>query len=260
MTLAIRRNRCANSYLWALCIFCSANAMAEGNVTPSYFHSDDYVAVSLKLHEGIKVLHVAKYELTWKNYIKCVDEGSCPNPREIKGPINLNKKNLRDEYPMTSISPDDITPYLKWLGKKTGLSFRLPTEEEWIAIAKLSSGRRALFAKDLSRDNAYILGVPNKKGVISEGNDPRSDVYSNVIIKVGSYRPDKIGLYDIFGNAPEVVSDRLSRKINSIIYEFSPIKGGDVSIGGNSAEFDLINDKKLVLSTAVNSVGFRLVY
>lgn len=89
-------------------------------------------------------------------------------------------------FPAISVSRNGAEAFAKWLSQKTGRVYRLPTEAEWTLIASLSA------APPLKSDDLDALAW-------HRGNaDARTH-------PVASKRADRLGLFDLFGNAAEWV-------------------------------------------------------
>jgi formylglycine-generating enzyme required for sulfatase activity len=115
-------------------------------------------------------------------------------------------KDIKDEdlkhFPVESVSWDDAQEFIKKLNEKEkgrGYLYRLPTEAEWEyacrggATTEEECSYHFYFAKptnDLSSTQANYGAFPfGKKGP-----------YLGRTTKVGSYAPNKAGLYDMHGN------------------------------------------------------------
>ncbi|WCM25841.1 formylglycine-generating enzyme family protein [Sphingomonas sp. QA11] len=207
---------------------------------------------------------VARYEVTWSDYLAAYEEEKCAPPRNVDGKtINLEAKDLRDNFPMTSIKPDEFDCYLTWIRKKTGKPFRLPSEAEWTAIARKATGLKALKIKDIPKGWAYLLGDLHTEWSYTD-NDPRNAVEKGLIWRVGQFRPDSLGLYDLFGNAAEAVSDPATFTVIGEVDGKKSSVRQTIFKGGNrfsAPEFDVINGRVKYFSFAnSDTVGFRLVY
>jgi formylglycine-generating enzyme required for sulfatase activity len=101
----------------------------------------------------------------------------------------------RDDHPVTLIGFDDATAYCQWLGIRTGLSIRLPTEAEWEKAARGGlEGRQYPWGDALDPSCAHFLSGGVEKS--QRGTAP-----------VGSYPPNGFNLHDMSGNVWEWVSD-----------------------------------------------------
>jgi formylglycine-generating enzyme required for sulfatase activity len=95
-------------------------------------------------------------------------------------------------YPANSMQPYTAIAYCKWLYKKTGVFYRLPTEAEWEYAAKC--GKKAVF-----QENVTVTNIKNYVWFI--GNSEAK--YHQVAKKL----PNKWGLYDMMGNVAEWTMD-----------------------------------------------------
>jgi formylglycine-generating enzyme required for sulfatase activity len=91
-------------------------------------------------------------------------------------------------YPAIGVTRAAADAFCQWLSKKTGRTYRLPTEAEWSHVAALASGRAPF-----TRANADRLAW--HRGNADERTHP-----------VATKAPDAIGLFDLFGNAAEWVT------------------------------------------------------
>ena len=91
-------------------------------------------------------------------------------------------------FPVISVTRQSAEAFTKWLSQKTGRVYRLPTDAEWTQVAEIAAGAAPLARRDLDalawhRDNA-------------DGKTHRA----------GSKQADKLGLFDLLGNAAEWVT------------------------------------------------------
>ena len=73
------------------------------------------------------VLHIMKQQVTVAEYDRCVAETKCM----ARAPLEVLNPNL----PAVQESWQDATAYANWLYAKTGETWRLPTDEEWVFAA-----------------------------------------------------------------------------------------------------------------------------
>lgn len=103
-------------------------------------------------------------------------------------------------YPVNSMSQLTALMYCKWLYKKTGVFYRLPTEAEWEYAARAGSSDIYFFGNDSARLGEYAWYKANS-----------SEKYQ----KVGQKKPNPFGLYDIYGNVSEWTLDQYDEKYYS---------------------------------------------
>lgn len=95
-----------------------------------------------------------------------------------------------DRHPVTCISWSDAQAYAVWLSRRTGRSYRLPTESEWEYAARAGSTTPYWWGTSISPRH----GNYTDSGVL--GTSP-----------VGEYAPNPFGLHDTAGNASEWTED-----------------------------------------------------
>jgi formylglycine-generating enzyme required for sulfatase activity len=217
--------------------------------------------VTIATKAGKRTLMVGIYELTWQEYMVAVDEADCVKPRQQNGPpLDFTNGKLRDRYPMTLIQPAEIGCYLNWVKSKTGKTYRLPTDEEWMAVARIGVKGGKLKVSDLPSGEriADLVYEIDKKNCC----DKRGLNYMSQIHRADIFIPNDSGIYGLFDNANEYVSDyvelpEFKKKINpktKLIF----VKG--------SSDFSKPNDdiisirRKYFYNTISSNVGFRLVY
>lgn len=163
---------------------------------------------------GIK--YVAKFELTWREYLESVDDGSCPAPRKVyygdTDPQDIGPyiENLRINWPIGHLGVDEIECYKAWLEAKVPYMVALPTAAEW---RWFSSGERkgAQFpwGNDPLAGQEALPGVP-----IDPANEFPGIRYEQggrfvAGVRVGMFEPNSWGLHDLLGNLREVTADRI---------------------------------------------------
>ena len=89
------------------------------------------------------VLHIMKQQITVADYDRCVVEAKCM----ARSPLEGFDPNL----PAVQVSWQDATAYATWLSAKTGETWRLPTDEEWVFAAGSRFHDDALSVADLAR-------------------------------------------------------------------------------------------------------------
>ena len=117
-----------------------------------------------------------------------------------------------DEHPVVCTSWHDAQAYVAWLSAKTGHHYRLPTFDWWSVLAggEYGKGVNAPWDADPTSlcqyGNLYdqVAHQTASKGL----GDPYAckDNYPHTA-PVGSYQPNKVGIYDTFGNVSEWLED-----------------------------------------------------
>ena len=133
-----------------------------------------------------KPLAIGRYEVTFDEWDRCVDEGGCrhrPDDREWG----------RGKRPAINLSWLDAKAYTAWLSKKTGHTYRLPSEAEWEYAARAGTSTPYWWGRELGAKQANCRDCNTGEGAKT--------------LPVGSYKPNSFGLFDTAGNAAEWVED-----------------------------------------------------
>ena len=114
-----------------------------------------------------------------------------------------------DEHPVVNVSWNDAVAFCKWLSRKEGKTYRLPTEAEWEYACRAGTTTR-YYSGD---DPETLAKVGNVADATAKAKFPdwkctikASDGYV-FTSPVGSFRPNAFGLYDMHGNAWQWCAD-----------------------------------------------------
>jgi len=152
---------------------------------------------------------------------------------------NWRKDNFGNDahthHPVTHVSWNDAMEYCKWLSKKTGKSYRLPTEAEWEYAAGNGSKhtRFSWGSAETLTEKSENLADETARQVI-DFSVHVSDYFDGTVFvaHVGSYAPNSFGLYDMGGNVSEWCLDRYAYHYLPKA-TFSPGNGYRTVRGGN---------------------------
>lgn len=134
--------------------------------------------------ELTKGYYLGKYEVTQAQYAAIM--GSNPS------------KSAKDENcPVDTVGVDDAKAFCAKVAQKVGFEVRLPTEAEWEYASRGGKDTKWFFGDDPSRLGDYAWFKDNAGGK----SHP-----------VGKKKPNPFGLYDIYGNVNERISDTYDKK------------------------------------------------
>ncbi len=125
------------------------------------------------------------------------------------------RKSPKPDFPVTCVSWGDAKAYAAWLGKKTGKSYRLPSESEWEYAARAGSTAPRYFGVNsfegvsisLACDNGNVYDVTSQASYPFPWPYARCKDNATDLAAVGSYKPNAFGLHDVIGNVAEWVED-----------------------------------------------------
>ena len=100
-------------------------------------------------------------------------------------------------FPFNSMSQLTAMMYCKWLYKKTGIFYRLPTEAEWEYACRAGTKTPYYFGSDPKMLDAHAWHAGNSDGKYH---------------KVAQKKPNAWGLYDMLGNVAEWTLDQYDAK------------------------------------------------
>ncbi|MFT5200462.1 MAG: sulfatase modifying factor 1, partial [Planctomycetota bacterium] len=136
-------------------------------------------------------IYVGKYELTQAEWERVM--GSNPS--------RFSKAGL--DAPVEQVSWEDCLSFLRKLCAREGVpdgTYRLLTEAEWEYACRAGTTTPFCYGSDLDSSKANFDGN-NPYGSGSKG------VYRETTLRVGSFKPNSWGLYDMHGNVYEWCSD-----------------------------------------------------
>ena len=138
-----------------------------------------------------------------------------------------------DSSPVVCVSQNDAKAYTRWLSKKTGFTYRLPTPQEWEAAARAG------------QDTNFWWGNEFRSGKANTGwaGTPWSNVSTS---PVKSFLPTPTGFYDMVGNVWEWTTNHKGIA-----------KGGAWSFSPEEAK--VFNELYVPPTTAANHLGFRVL-
>lgn len=144
--------------------------------------------------------------------------------------LSKGKYNLTDEsdHPVVNVTWEDATAFCAWLSGKDGKTYRLPTDHEWscaVGIGEQENARDTPNTKD-SKVQGFPWGAgypPPKNHVgnywdstaVRKGEAESTDLGSYddgalLTAPVMRYPPNKLGIFDLGGNALEWCEDTWS--------------------------------------------------
>jgi formylglycine-generating enzyme required for sulfatase activity len=130
---------------------------------------------------------IGKHEVTFEEWDRCVMEGAC---RAIPDDGGWG----RSRRPAINVEWDDAQRFVRWLARRTGKPYRLPSEAQWEYAARGGTSSAFWWGDGAPAGRANCDGCGSQWG--GQSTAP-----------VGSFPPNPYGLYDVHGNVFEWVED-----------------------------------------------------
>ncbi len=138
------------------------------------------------------------------------------------------KFSQSERHPVVCVSWDDAKAYLRWLARKTGQAYRLPSESEWEYAARAGTTTARYWGESADRacgyGNVYDRTGKSENGFTWAHHDCR-DGYAKTA-PVGSFLANDFGLHDMLGNVWEWIEDCYEKS-----YDLAP-RDGSAWAGG----------------------------
>lgn len=150
---------------------------------------------------AIKPFYLSKTELEWTAfdvYAFRLDEGGEDAPpedadaatRPTKPYLPPDRGYGHEGYAAISVAFQNAQKFCEWLSKKSGRTYRLPTEAEWEHAARANTSTKYFFGDDPAKLNDFAWWNGNSE------SKPHP---------VGTKKPNPWGLHDMLGNVQEWV-------------------------------------------------------
>ena len=152
---------------------------------------------------------MAKYEVTNEQYRQFKPNH---NSATYKG-VNFN----RAKQPVVYVSWNDAEKFIKWLNRKTGQQFSLPTEAQWEYACRAGTSTQCYWGDNENDACKYanVYDITSKsKFSFKWSHHNCTDGYAGTA-PGGSFSPNNFGLYDMHGNVSEWCEDVYDEKAYS---------------------------------------------
>ena len=220
-------------------------ALPAGSFTMGSNSGDLSEAPPHQVHIGYSFA-ISRFEITAAEWKACFTDGGCDYLPKRKG--------MTAASPVHNLSWLDARQYVKWLSKKTGKKYRLPSEAEWEYAARAGTKTEYWWGNAVGEGNA------NCKNCGGDWNRKRPAV-------VDSYSANPFGLQGMNGSVWEWVADCWFESYKGAPHDGSArdrkdcqsrvLRGGswrnDASYARSAGRFTYDHDVRYVLN------GFRVV-
>jgi len=135
------------------------------------------------------------------------DPASGPNPQPVTSWRSPGLAQA-ESHPVLCVSWNDARAYAQWLSKKTGRTYRLPSEAEWEYAARAGSVSARYWGDDPAQACRFA-NVADQSRFQTWGFGQKHECTDGhyFTAPAGGYAPNRFGLHDMLGNAWEWTED-----------------------------------------------------
>jgi len=154
---------------------------------------------------------VSTHEITMAQWDACFDDKGCQTQPKDNG-------WGRADRPVIMVSWNDAGQYVYWISKKTGESYRLPSESEWEYFAR--AGEEGEWPGGAPEKVCKYANIAGAETGFRWQHSQCMDSLALGTATVGSFMPNSFGLYDTSGNVAEWTADCMN-----LSYIDAPVDG-----------------------------------
>ena len=152
----------------------------------------EFVNATGRNYDGCHVWTGKKVEIRWSN--------NWQDPSFVQD----------ERHPVTCVNWDDAIAYVEWLSRKTFKNYRLLSEAEWEYAARAGTKTYRYWGDDGNLSCSYANGADQTAKMELQGLNwavaKCNDGYAYTS-PVGSFKPNRFGLYDMLGNVWQWTQD-----------------------------------------------------
>ena len=198
------------------------------------------------MHEvQVSSFSMSRDEISFDEWDACTRAGACAEA--------WDQEWGRGHQPLVNVSWDQAQVYLRWLSRRTGRTYRLPSEAEWEYAARAGSRTPYPWGQEMQPGAAVCWSHCG-----TDADQP---------LPAGSTPPNAFGLRDMHGNVWEWVEDCANADYRGAPVEGSAWTQGDcerhMTRGGGWASFssDLRSTIRFPLPSSIrySTLGLRIV-
>jgi formylglycine-generating enzyme required for sulfatase activity len=201
-----------------------------------------------------KPFAVSKYELTFADWDACVAGGGCNGYKPNDQPHGRGH-----QQPVINVNWNDAQAYVAWFAQVTGKTYRLLSEAEYEYAARGGTTTDYPWGDDIRLNGTTMANCVGCGG--SE--------WDYKVAPVGSFPPNRFGLYDMVGNIVQWTEDCFHTSYNGAPANGSPWlddNGGDCSnritrgsvFMQNPPQLQPAHRSKSISDPRINTLGFRV--
>jgi formylglycine-generating enzyme required for sulfatase activity len=150
-----------------------------------------------------RLFAISKFPITVREWNRCVAAKACAD-------LAVGS----DDVAVTNVSWTDAKQFVEWLAQETHKNYRMPSEAEWEYAARGGTQTKYWWGGDL------LSGMANCRNCNGTSTGEQ-------LMKVGSFKPNQFGLYDMGGSVDQWVEDCWHKNYNGAPLDGSPWIDGD---------------------------------
>lgn len=177
----------------------------------------------------VRPFWMGKTEVTWDEYEIFQKEMGVNAPEDndkklqenadaITGPtppyVDQYYGHGQNKHPALCMTHHAAAEYCRWLSKRTGKLYRLPTEAEWEHAARAGTTTAYFFGDDPKDLGEYAWY--RKNAAPSPDDEPKTH-------EVGKRKPNPWGLHDMYGNVTEWCLDHYDKDFYQMMPKDTPV-------------------------------------
>ena len=147
-----------------------------------------------------KPFAVGRFEIKFTEWFACVAEEGCRHK-----PHDHNWGQIG--RPVINVTWAQAKNYTQWLSRKTGKTYRLPTEAEWEYAARGGTTTTFWWGNDVGSKQANCRDCVSRQCCSAKDHSS----CSHGTLPVGSFKPNPYGIHDTAGNVFEWTEDCWNR-------------------------------------------------
>lgn len=223
----------------------SSQAQTDKELTQTYLlesEADNFGAWEKPQHEvQVRAFELGKYPVTRGDFLRFVNSSGYA----AVGCYAYNGENYgmsavadwrnpgfkqTNKHPVLCVSYQDAQAYIRWLNKRTGLSYRLPSEAEMEYATRAGTTTSRFWGEDVARQCEYANGpdLTMKDQFPGWYGAPCRDGYL-LTSPVDAFKPNPWGLHDMVGNVFQITEDCWRANFQGAPTDGSAWTGGDCS-------------------------------
>lgn len=179
--------------------------------------SDDSSRLALSMEKPRRLVTIAEpfavstHEITMAQWDACFEDKGCQAQPNDNG-------WGRADRPVIMVSWNDAGQYVYWISKKTGESYRLPSESQWEYFAR--AGEQSEWPGGAPEKVCKYANIAGAETGFRWQHSQCMDSLALGTATVGSFMPNSFGLYDTSGNVAEWTADCMN-----LSYIDAPVDG-----------------------------------